>query len=301
MTDTLPDSFHHAGFWLRVWAKVIDSVLVLIIQILVIFTFVYNDPYSDDSLWPTFWLFVVNWVFYAAFHASSLQATPGKLLLGIKVVGLDGERISFGRALGRGLAEILSYMLLLIGYIMAAFTRRKQALHDLLADTLVIRAAAGTAAAVAPSRVSSLPSSVAAPVPADEPKRDAINAAVDASYPDDVMVETSSSGTGWTLAGFSSTGNVQRMQITPHELDRYGGVLEFGRDPERCALVVDDMTVSGLHGQLRIIDGCLEIVDANSTNGTWVNEERLAADTWMPLADGDRVQIGGTELRVFRD
>jgi len=115
------------------------------------------------------------------------------------------------------------------------------------------------------------------------------------------MVETSSSSIGWTLAGFSSTGNVQRLQITSDALDLSGGVLGFGRDPERCALVVDDMTVSGLHGQLRVNDACLEIVDVNSTNGTSVNEQRLVPDVWMPLADGDRVQIGGTELRVFRD
>jgi len=145
MADNLSDPFHHAGFWRRVWARLIDSVLVLIIQGFIAFFFVYNDPDYGDSLWPSFFLISANLLFYSGFHASSLQATPGKLLLGIKVVGLDGGRISFARALGRGLAEILSYLLLLIGYIMAAFTRRKQALHDLLADTLVVLVAERTA------------------------------------------------------------------------------------------------------------------------------------------------------------
>ena len=73
-------------------------------------------------------------------QSSSRQATLGKMALGIKVTSLDGERISFLRATGRYFATILSSLLLMIGYIMAAFTQRKQALHDMIASTLVVRA-----------------------------------------------------------------------------------------------------------------------------------------------------------------
>jgi uncharacterized RDD family membrane protein YckC len=61
------------------------------------------------------------------------------MALGIRVTDLDGGRISFGRATGRYFGKILSGLILGIGFLMAAFTERKQALHDLLAGTLVVR------------------------------------------------------------------------------------------------------------------------------------------------------------------
>jgi hypothetical protein len=72
-------------------------------------------------------------------QASKLQATFGKALLGLRVTGYQGNRISFLRSLGRELAKILSSAVLMVGYIMAAFTARKQALHDLVASTYVVR------------------------------------------------------------------------------------------------------------------------------------------------------------------
>jgi uncharacterized RDD family membrane protein YckC len=77
---------------------------------------------------------------------SAKQATVGKLAIGIKVTDLDGGRISFWRALGRTFAKIISGIILFIGYIMAAFTERKQALHDKIADTLVVKRSARPAA-----------------------------------------------------------------------------------------------------------------------------------------------------------
>ena len=59
--------------------------------------------------------------------------------LGIKVTDLEGNRISFGRALGRNLAKIISVLTFYIGYIMAAFTAKKQALQDMIAGTLVVK------------------------------------------------------------------------------------------------------------------------------------------------------------------
>jgi Tfp pilus assembly major pilin PilA len=73
-------------------------------------------------------------------QSSSRQATLGKMALGIKVTSAEGERISFLRATGRYFATILSGLILMIGYLLAAFTQRKQALHDMIAGTLVVRA-----------------------------------------------------------------------------------------------------------------------------------------------------------------
>jgi len=70
--------------------------------------------------------------------SSGWQATVGKRALGMVVTGLDGRRISFARATGRHFAKYISALILFIGFIMAAFTAKKQALHDMIAETLVI-------------------------------------------------------------------------------------------------------------------------------------------------------------------
>lgn len=77
-------------------------------------------------------------LYYALMESSSRQATVGKMALGIKVVDRNGARLSFAHALGRWFAASLSYLTLYIGFLMAAFTRNKQALHDLVAGTQVV-------------------------------------------------------------------------------------------------------------------------------------------------------------------
>jgi len=79
------------------------------------------------------------WLYYAGLEASSKQATVGKILLGLRVTDLAGFRVSFKKATGRYFAKVLSALLLLLGFVMAAFTERKQALHDILAGTVVVK------------------------------------------------------------------------------------------------------------------------------------------------------------------
>ena len=80
-----------------------------------------------------------SWLYEAFMESSSYQATLGKMIFGMRVTDLNGNRISFERATGRHFAKWLSGLALGIGYIMVAFTERKQGLHDLLAGTLVRR------------------------------------------------------------------------------------------------------------------------------------------------------------------
>jgi uncharacterized RDD family membrane protein YckC len=82
---------------------------------------------------------VLNWLYFSLLESSSWQATLGKKALGLEVTDLAGRRISFGRATGRFFAKYISAIILMIGFLMAAFTEKKQALHDILAGTLVIR------------------------------------------------------------------------------------------------------------------------------------------------------------------
>jgi uncharacterized RDD family membrane protein YckC len=67
-----------------------------------------------------------------------MQATPGKRLFGMKVTDLDGDPVGFGTATGRFLGKMISGALLMIGYLMAAFTAKKQALHDMIAGTVIV-------------------------------------------------------------------------------------------------------------------------------------------------------------------
>jgi uncharacterized RDD family membrane protein YckC len=82
--------------------------------------------------------FFAPWLYEAFMLSSEWQATVGKRAMSIVVTGMDGGRISFARATGRHFAKYISAFLLMIGFIMAAFTARKQALHDMIAETLVV-------------------------------------------------------------------------------------------------------------------------------------------------------------------
>ncbi|MBI9072485.1 MAG: RDD family protein [Melioribacteraceae bacterium] len=83
-------------------------------------------------------VFFIQWLYYALMESSSKQATLGKMAVGIKVTDMSGARIGFGKASGRYFGKILSGLILNIGYIIAAFTEKKQALHDILAGCLVV-------------------------------------------------------------------------------------------------------------------------------------------------------------------
>jgi uncharacterized RDD family membrane protein YckC len=83
---------------------------------------------------------VMQWLYHAYLESGDKQATWGKQALGLYVTDLQGNRITFGRASGRFFAKIVTGLIPLgIGYIMAGFTERKQALHDMIASCLVLR------------------------------------------------------------------------------------------------------------------------------------------------------------------
>ena len=82
---------------------------------------------------------LANWVYFSLFESSSRQATPGKMLMGVFVTDESGQRISFVRSLLRTVTKMISAMFCWLGYLLALFTGRSQALHDLLASTLVLQ------------------------------------------------------------------------------------------------------------------------------------------------------------------
>ena len=134
----------YAGFWLRVAASIIDSIIVLIAASLLaagiaaMFTesaeTAFLSAYGAYSLFN----FIGSWLYSASMESSSYQATFGKWMLGIRVCDLEGQRISFGRASARHFAKFLSSMTLCIGYLMVAFTSKRQGLHDMVCSCLVV-------------------------------------------------------------------------------------------------------------------------------------------------------------------
>lgn len=165
----------YAGFWKRFLAHLLDQLILGVVKFILfipfwifalanyfkdvdfnnseIFTSIHLTTTSSDqlnvALFTTF-IFVViifafisiimEWLYCALMESSHRQATLGKIIVGIKVTDLNGNRISFGRATGRHFGKILSSLFLFIGYIMAGFTEKKQALHDIISNCLVVNA-----------------------------------------------------------------------------------------------------------------------------------------------------------------
>ena len=152
----------YAGFWLRFWAYMLDG-LILSVPSFLFLAFVFAGlarrltdlrfpPHENPGeLPPEFplllgWIFIFTvvswvgtWLYEALFLSSRYQATPGKMALSIVVTDRLGNRLTFGRASLRYLGKVLSGMTFSIGFLMAAFTEKKQALHDLLVGTLVVK------------------------------------------------------------------------------------------------------------------------------------------------------------------
>jgi uncharacterized RDD family membrane protein YckC len=145
-------SYNYGGFWVRFVASIIDGIVIFIIHSissLVFFGTLFPMPQNPESLeieylfsaqylGSSIFSLVLDVVYYAGMQSSSKQATIGKMAFDLKVMRTDGSRISFLRGVGRYFSKWVSTIILMIGYIMAAFDRRKQALHDKIADTLVV-------------------------------------------------------------------------------------------------------------------------------------------------------------------
>ncbi|MBX6351907.1 MAG: RDD family protein [Thermoflavifilum sp.] len=122
----------YGGFWIRFAAYFIDGILLGVVSWILVLLL---GKTAADLVGV-----VLGWLYFAGMESSSKQATLGKMACGLRVTTEEGRRISFGRATGRYFAKIISSLILCIGYMMAGWTKRKQALHDMIASTLVIRA-----------------------------------------------------------------------------------------------------------------------------------------------------------------
>jgi uncharacterized RDD family membrane protein YckC len=137
----------YAGFWIRFVAVLIDTLALTIVNFAIQSVTATRIRPGDinnlalvmSSIGLSFAISMTIQLLYEAFFLVRFGATPGKMVFGLKVITPEGGGISWGRAIGRFFAKILSGITLSIGYIMAGFDPEKRALHDYIAGTRVIR------------------------------------------------------------------------------------------------------------------------------------------------------------------
>lgn len=148
--------FEYGGFWIRFLAVIIDSIILMVVGTILQYALLGNlttrlrppVPGTPPEQFLGLFLGVVGlaWALnaavdclYQSLFIAYLGATPGKMALSLKVVRPDGSPVGLGRSFARYFAKVLSWLILGIGYIMAAFDSEKRALHDQICDTRVIR------------------------------------------------------------------------------------------------------------------------------------------------------------------
>jgi len=144
---TQPGEHRYAGFWIRLAAKIIDGMAVgfasLIILLPLQFAFMASTQMQGPGEVMVYSAFSNLLQFgitaaYGTFFLGKFQATPGKMACGLRVVRPAGENLTYLRSFGRCLAEVISYIIIAIGYIIAAFDSEKRTLHDRICDTRVV-------------------------------------------------------------------------------------------------------------------------------------------------------------------
>lgn len=143
----------YAGFWIRFVAYIIDSIILNVVVYLISLVLGIVSGFQMQSVgWSPDTIAAVagtigglfgllaSWLYFAIMESSAFQATLGKKALGLIVTDEFGARIGFGRATGRYFAKIISSIILLIGFFMIGWTKRKRGLHDMIAGTLVYKA-----------------------------------------------------------------------------------------------------------------------------------------------------------------
>lgn len=154
----------YAGFWLRFVAAFIDAILLSIVDWIILAPilamigitasggFPFSGMDTDDidiaALVATLTaMFGIAWIikrgvdilYHSFMESSKFQGSIGKMALGLIVTDTNGAKLDFTKAFIRNISKIVSYFILCIGYIMAGFTEKKQALHDMIANTLVVK------------------------------------------------------------------------------------------------------------------------------------------------------------------
>ena len=136
------NSVNYAGIKPRLLAWGIDTFILIVVHFVLLGALYYIEKDISGAVFflkIPFFMLLIPWLYYSLFEQSSRQATPGKSLLGLRVLDSHGEGLNLAQTLLRNYLKIFSFFFLLSGFLIIPFTKRKQGLHDLLAGTIVIR------------------------------------------------------------------------------------------------------------------------------------------------------------------
>jgi len=264
----------YAGFWIRFWAQIVDSIIWTPLLILVYLKFTFDAILMGAGQSLAFLYFLLSvltpWLYSALFEAGKWQATPGKRLLGVYVTDLNGNRISFGRASGRYFSKFVSSLIFGIGYIIAGLTDNKQALHDKFASTLVYRG---------------------------KPDVNLNNAQPSNSTNSKNNIEPV---TNWVFAGFGAEGDLVRITFKSDDNRLHTTGLVVGRSFDSCDLYVKDASVSRRHARFIKAGEKILIEDLGSTNGISINGRQVKKNSSGEIPTQGDLTIGGVELTISK-
>lgn len=133
----------YAGFWIRVGAALIDTVLIMLVTIPPLIGIYGMEYFDSTALVVGAWDFWILWVLPAIaviIFWVCKSATPGKMLTKIKIIDeRSGGKLSVGQSIGRYLAYFISMLPLMLGIFWVAFDKKKQGWHDKLSGTVVVK------------------------------------------------------------------------------------------------------------------------------------------------------------------
>ena len=269
----------YAGFWIRFWAYIVDSIALVPISFLFYLKFAasfWDLSYGmygymaelGAAIYFTLFLasFLIPWLYFSLFESGAWQATPGKRLMGLRVTDINGNKLTFGKASVRYFSKILSTLLFYIGFIMVGITEKKQGLHDIIAETFVLLGAA------------------------DNKDSEFISKS-------NGKISTTK-GANWVLAGFDNDGHVVRLTFGENDQRFFSDGMTIGRDSKSCDLSIHDNSVSRQHAKISKNSYGLTIEDLNSTNGTSINGKVLHPGVPVDLPGKGDLVLGNVELSI---
>ncbi len=138
----VPEETGYAGFWWRALAAVLDWILLTVVDGIIAFAVgieaMLRKGFSSQG--PiAIYTAIIGILYFPLMESSRLRGTLGKLACGLMVVDEDGRQIGFGRAFGRNTGKAVSALIFCVGFMMAGWTHRKRALHDMMAGCLVLK------------------------------------------------------------------------------------------------------------------------------------------------------------------
>lgn len=144
-------ALHYAPLWRRVLACVVDAAIVaaMVVPAALVLIWLMEALHADLGMkvkharylagigTVACWV-IGDWLYHARMGSGDWQATVGKRLLGVRVLDADGGSASFAQVSARHFAKFLSTFMLGVGFLMAAFSSRRQAMHDIVSNTVVV-------------------------------------------------------------------------------------------------------------------------------------------------------------------